>query len=86
MRRAWGRGPFGRVPDLKVRASIGMARMPWSRVAGGDGRRGRRRASGRGAVDAFPAAVIVDSVTRAVCLVDELATLPQLVDDVESLV
>jgi len=26
---------------------------------------------------------IVDSVTRAVCLVDELATLPQLVDDIE---
>ena len=37
----------------------------------------------RGAVDAFPAVTIVDSVTRAVCLVDELATLPQLVDEIE---
>jgi hypothetical protein len=26
---------------------------------------------------------IVDSVTRAVCLVEELATLPQLVDEIE---
>jgi len=34
-------------------------------------------------VDAFPAVTIVDSVTRAVCLVDELATLPQLVDEIE---
>jgi hypothetical protein len=29
------------------------------------------------------AATIVDSVTRAVCLVDELATLPDLVDEIE---
>lgn len=28
-------------------------------------------------------ATIVDSVTRAVCLVDELATLPELVDEIE---
>lgn len=34
-------------------------------------------------MDAFPAVTIVDSVTRAVCLVDELATLPQLVDEIE---
>jgi len=29
--------------------------------------------------------MIVDSVTRAVCLVDELATLPELVDEIEDL-
>ena len=34
-------------------------------------------------MDAFPAVTIVDSVTRAVCLVDELAMLPQLVDEIE---
>ena len=34
-----GRGPFGRVPDLKVRATTGMARTSWSRS-----RRGRRKA------------------------------------------
>ena len=28
-------------------------------------------------------ATIVDSVTRAVCLVDELATLPELVEEIE---
>lgn len=33
--------------------------------------------------DEVHAATIVDSVTRAVCLVDELATLPQLVDEIE---
>lgn len=36
-----------------------------------------------GAADALPAETIVDSVTRAVCLVDELATLPRLVDAIE---
>lgn len=36
-----------------------------------------------GAVEALPAETIADSVTRAVCLVDELATLPRLVDDIE---
>jgi len=77
-----GRGPFGRVPDLKVRAATGMARTSWSRS-----RRGRRKAWPpariRPGVDAFPVVTIVDSVTRAVCLVDELATLPQLVDEIE---
>src|SRR6478609_3191944 len=29
------------------------------------------------------AATVVDSVTRAVCLVDELATLPELVEEIE---
>ena len=33
--------------------------------------------------DEVRAATIVDSVTRAVCLVNELATLPQLVDAIE---
>ncbi|ACV76834.1 helix-turn-helix domain-containing protein [Nakamurella multipartita] len=36
-----------------------------------------------GAMDAFPVVTIVDSVTRAVCLVEELDTLPQLVDEIE---
>ena len=30
-----------------------------------------------------PALTIVDSVTRAVCIVDELASLPELVDEIE---
>ncbi|HET9649254.1 MAG TPA: hypothetical protein VFP34_13645, partial [Microlunatus sp.] len=34
-------------------------------------------------VEQIQAATIVDSVTRAVCLVDELATLPGLVDEIE---
>lgn len=38
-RRDWGHVPFGRAPDLKVRAMIGRARMSWSRR-----RRGRRKA------------------------------------------
>ena len=34
-------------------------------------------------VQELQTAMIVDSVTRAVCLVDELATLPELVDEIE---
>ena len=67
---------------MKVRATTGMARTWWSRS-----RRRRRKAWPpariRPGVDAFPVVTIVDSVTRAVCLVDELATLPQLVDEIE---
>ncbi|HET9648837.1 MAG TPA: hypothetical protein VFP34_11455 [Microlunatus sp.] len=38
---------------------------------------------GPDALEGGRAATIVDSVTRAVCLVDELATLPELVDEIE---
>jgi hypothetical protein len=34
-------------------------------------------------VEEMQTATIVDSVTRAVCLVDELAKLPELVDEIE---
>jgi len=34
-------------------------------------------------LEANPVALIADSVTRAVCLVDELDVLPQLVDEIE---
>ena len=37
----------------------------------------------RDTVEEFHAPTIVDSDTQAVCLVDELATLPQLVDEIE---
>ena len=37
----------------------------------------------RTTVEEVQAATIVDSVTRAVCLVDELATLRELVDEIE---
>jgi hypothetical protein len=33
--------------------------------------------------EAYPAPTIADSVTRAVCLVDELDVLPELVDEIE---